>query len=102
MTQDQRRRRRMRILLIEDDENVAEVLADAFAVDGHETAIAHTGEDGLAYLARERPDGVVPDVRLPTLNGVGVLRTIHSTDPNLPVTIMTAVAAEGEAAGIRR
>ena len=49
----------MRILLIEDDEHVAEVLADAFAADGHETAITHTGEEGLAYLARERPDAVV-------------------------------------------
>ena len=56
----------MRILLIEDDESVAEVLADAFAADGHETAITHTGEEGLAYLARERPDAVVLDVRLPT------------------------------------
>ena len=82
----------MKLLLIEDDENVAEVLADAFAVDGHETAIAHTGEDGLALLARERPDAVVLDVRLPTLNGVGVLRKIRSTDPNLPVIIMDRLA----------
>lgn len=88
--------------MIEDDENVAEVLADAFAVDGHETAIAHTGEDGLAYLARERPDAVVLDVRLPTLNGVGVLRKIRSTDPNLPVIIMTGLATQGELAEIRR
>lgn len=92
----------MKLLLIEDDENVAEVLADAFAVDGHETAIAHTGEDGLALLERERPDAVVLDVRLPTLNGVGVLRKIRSTDPNLPVIIMTGLATQGELAEIRR
>src|SRR5437870_8528884 len=91
----------MRLLLIEDDEHVAEVLADAFAADGHETAIAHTGEDGLAYLARERPDAVVLDVRLPTLNGVGVLRKIRSTDPNLPVIIMTGLATQGGAGGVR-
>ncbi len=92
----------MKLLLIEDDENVAEVLADAFAADGHETAIAHTGEDGLACLARDRPDAVVLDVRLPTLNGVAVLRQIRSTDPTLPVIIMTGLATRGELAEIRR
>src|SRR5438874_5355271 len=92
----------MRLLLIEDDEHEAEVLADAFAADGHETAITHTGEDGLAYLARDRPDAVVLDVRLPTLNGVAVLRQIRSTDPTLPVIIMTGLATAGELAEVRR
>jgi DNA-binding response OmpR family regulator len=92
----------MRILLIEDDEDVAEVLAYAFAEDGHETAITHTGEDGLAYLARDRPDAVVLDVRLPTLDGVGVLRQIRASDPTLPVIIMTGLATRGELAEIRR
>ena len=92
----------MKLLLIEDDENVAEVLADAFAIDGHETTIAHTGEDGLAQLARERPDAVVLDVRLPMLNGVAVLRQIRTTDQTLPVIIMTGLATPGELAEIRR
>jgi DNA-binding response OmpR family regulator len=92
----------MRLLLIEDDESVAEVLADVFAADGHETEIRHTGEDGLAYLARERPDAVVLDVRLPTLDGVGVLRQIRSTNPTLPVIIMTGLATPEELDEIRR
>jgi DNA-binding NtrC family response regulator len=92
----------MRILLIEDDENVAEVLADAFAADGHEIAITHTGEEGLTYLAHDRPDAIVLDVRLPNLNGVGVLRQIRSVDPALPVIIMTGLATAGELAEIQR
>ena len=92
----------MKLLLIEDDAAVAQVIAHAFAADGHETAITHTGEDGLAYLTRDRPDAVVLDVRLPTLNGVAVLRQIRSTDPTLPVIIMTGLATPGELAEIRR
>jgi two-component system response regulator MprA len=92
----------MRILLIEDDESVAEVLADAFAADGHETAIAHTGEEGLRRIAHERPDAVVLDVRLPTLSGVAVLSRIRSTDSALPVIIMTGLATAGELAQIKR
>ena len=50
----------MKRLLIEDDVRVAQILAEAFGEDGHETTIRYTGEDGLAYLTRERPDAVVP------------------------------------------
>ncbi len=46
----------MKLLLIEDDERVAQVLAEAFRADGHETTVRHTGEDGLDYLTRERPE----------------------------------------------
>src|SRR5437773_10242674 len=92
----------MKLLLIEDDERVAQVLAEAFRADGHETTVRHTGEDGLAYLRRDRPDAVVLDVRLPELNGVAVLRQIRSSDPELPVLIMTGVATLGEIAEARR
>jgi DNA-binding NtrC family response regulator len=78
------------------------VLAEAFASDGHETAIRHTGEAGLAYLAREHVDAVVLDIRLPVLNGVAVLRQVRSTDPTLPVIIMTGFATPGEIAEVRR
>lgn len=92
----------MRLLLIEDDEEVAQVLSEAFGADGHETTIKHSGEDGLDYLHSERPDAVVLDVRLPRLNGVAVLRQIRSTDLVLPVIIMTGLATPGEIAEVRR
>ena len=92
----------MKLLLIEDDEHVAQVLAEAFGSQGHATAIRYTGEDGLAYLTRERPDAVVLDIRLPRLNGIAVLQQIRATDPVLPVIIMTGLATPGEIAEARR
>ena len=92
----------MRLLLIEDDEQVAEVLSDAFGSQGHEITIRHTGEEGLVYLTHDRPDAVVLDIRLPKLNGVAVLRQIRARDPNLPVIIMTGLATPGEIAEVRR
>jgi DNA-binding response OmpR family regulator len=92
----------MRLLLIEDDERVAEVLSDAFGSQGHEIVIRHTGEDGLVYLTHDRPDAVVLDIRLPKLNGVAVLRQIRASDPSLPVIIMTGLATPGEIAEVRR
>src|SRR6266550_7467035 len=96
------RREPMKLLLIEDDVSMARVLAEALTDDGHETTIRYTGEDGLAYLARERPDAVVLDVRLPAIDGVGVLRQIRATDQGLPVIIMTGLATLGEIAEARR
>jgi DNA-binding NtrC family response regulator len=92
----------MKLLLIEDDVRVAQILSEAFVADGHETTLRHTGEDGLAYLSRERPDAVVLDIRLPTMGGIAVLRQIRSTDPTLPVIIMTGLATPGEIAEARR
>ncbi len=92
----------MKLLLIEDEVRVAEVLAKAFEESGHETAITYTGEDGLAFLARERPDAVVLDIRLPTINGVSVLRQIRVIDPGLPVVVMTGFATPAELEEVRR
>jgi DNA-binding response OmpR family regulator len=92
----------MKLLLIEDDLSMARVLAEALAEDGHEPTIRHTGEDGLAYLARERPDAVVLDVRLPRMSGIAVLRQIRATDPELPVMILTGMATPEEIAEARR
>ena len=92
----------MKLLLIEDDEHVAQVLSEAFGSQGHETTVRHTGEEGLSYLTGERPDAVVLDIRLPGLGGVAVLRQIRATDPALPVIIMTGLATPGEIAEVRR
>jgi DNA-binding response OmpR family regulator len=92
----------MNILLIEDDVHVAQVLSEAFHADGHSTTVRYTGEDGLTFLSRERPDAVVLDIRLPDIDGVSVLRQIRSTDAVLPVIIMTGLATSGEIAAARR
>ncbi len=91
----------MKLLLIEDDANVAEVLAIAFGEEGHEATIAYTGEEGLARLRQERPDAVLLDVRLPKMNGIEVLRRIRSNDQTLPVIIITGLATQSEVAEAR-
>ncbi len=91
----------MKLLLIEDDVNVADVLALAFGEEGHETTIAYTGEEGLTRLRQERPDAVLLDVRLPEMNGIEVLRRIRSIDQVLPVIIITGLATESEVAEAR-
>ena len=91
----------MNLLLIEDEADVADVLALAFREDGHEAVIAYTGEEGLTRLRQNRPDAVLLDIRLPKMNGIEVLRAIRSMDQTLPVIILTGLATPAEIAEAR-
>jgi len=89
------------LLLIEDDVDVADVLARAFREEGHRTFVSYTGEEGLARLGQERPDAVLLDIRLPKMNGIEVLRRIRLADKILPVIIITGLATPAEIAEAR-
>src|SRR2546422_11473759 len=84
------------LLVIEEDEDVAYVLASAYREEGHRTTVAYTGQEGLLRLSQERPDAVLLDVGLPKMNGIEVLRRIRSVDQALPVIIITGLATKSE------
>ena len=92
----------MRILIVDDEAAVANLLADAIQIQGHEATVVHRGEEALALLARERPDAVFLDVLMPGMNGVEVLRLIRATDPVLPVILITGHARDEELDEARR
>lgn len=79
----------MKLMLIEDDVNVASVLLETFAKQGHQLKVFHNGEEGLAELSHDRPDAVLLDLRLPKMGGLDILRRIRETDGELPVIIVT-------------
>ncbi len=82
----------MRILVVDDDRDIREVLALILASEGHEVDTAGNGESGLAHLRRgARPSLILLDMMMPKLDGEGFLRAMRS-DPNLadiPVVILT-------------
>jgi DNA-binding response OmpR family regulator len=94
--------RAMRILLVEDDAPVAEFLAEAFQEAGHQTVIAHSGEEALRALRRESPEVVFLDLILPKMNGIQVLERIRLINETLPVIILTAHPNLEEVAEARR
>ena len=83
----------MKILIIEDDAAVAQVLADSVTLAGHEAIVASNGEAGLAKLAESGADAVFLDVVMPGLDGIHVLRLIRAREPDLPVVIITGQAS---------
>jgi DNA-binding response OmpR family regulator len=78
-----------RILLVDDDVELAAMLSEYLTVEGFETVCAHTGENGIEQAARQTFDAIVLDVMLPGVNGIEVLRRLRERSP-VPVLMLTA------------
>ena len=79
-----------RILLIDDDPTLAELLDIALSGQGYEISGALTSDDGLRSITTSRPDLVLLDIGLPYTNGVETLKLIRSIDPTIRVIMVTA------------
>ncbi len=82
------------ILVIEDEADIADLVA--FNLERHDFRVlkAHDGKEGLDLAMRERPDLIVLDLMLPTLNGLGVLKGLRrdTRTQRIPVILLTARA----------
>lgn len=81
------------VLIIDDDETIAESLAFRLQKQGYHTLIAHAGERGLAMARAERPHIVLLDLRLPDIDGFTVCEQLDS-DPatcHIPVIILSGM-----------
>ena len=81
-----------RILLVDDDAAVREVVGAMLEAVGFEVIGSHTGEEGLATLERDRFDLVVLDWTLPGMSGLDLCRAVRARWTRLPVLFLTANA----------
>jgi len=79
-----------KILVIDDEEAMREVLQVRLAGWGYEVAVAADGAEARDLLARFEPDLVLSDVVLPDTEGTDLLRVFLAEDPDLPVILITA------------
>jgi len=80
----------MRILVVEDEAPMAELIRRCLAENGFAVDVAATGEDGLWYAGETDYDVIVLDVMLPGTDGFGVLREIRAAGRWAPVLLLTA------------
>lgn len=78
-----------RILLIDDDLGLSELLAQLLELEGFELTLAHDGQSGLDLALEQQFDLILLDVMLPKLNGFEVLRALRSKKQT-PVLMLTA------------
>ena len=80
----------MRILIVEDERRMAEVLRRGLAEEGHAVDVAGTGLEGLALATSESFDVIVLDVMLPGLGGLDVTRRLRGAHVRTPILMLTA------------
>lgn len=83
-----------RLLIVEDNEDLAEALAHNLELEGHEVKIAADGRRGLAIASEWHPQLVILDLMLPGIDGYEVLRRLRADHYEGPVMILTAKGEE--------
>ena len=92
----------LKILIVEDDRNIADLLRLYLEREGYEVSIAPDGLKGLERFRREQPALVLLDVMLPGMDGWGVCRSIRS-ESKTPIIMLTAKSeTEDKVAGLKQ
>lgn len=79
----------MRILVIEDDKDIQEVLKNFLEAEGYQVALADDGMEGIAAFHREAADLILLDVMMPKIDGFAVCELIRK-ESDVPIMIVTA------------
>ncbi len=88
-----------KILIIEDDQLVARMYAQAFKSGGLEVVAAADGKKGLSEARSVKPDLILLDIMMPEMNGIAVLRALKAdaSTKSIPVVILTNLAGTQDA-----
>ncbi|MCL2761827.1 MAG: sigma-54 dependent transcriptional regulator [Treponema sp.] len=80
---------KFKILIVDDEKNIREGLAEALAMDGYHTACAADGEEGWKLFGKGDIDLVITDLRMTGMDGAELMRRILAESPGFPVIILT-------------
>jgi two-component system OmpR family response regulator len=91
----------LRVLVVDDEVNIAELLRMALRYEGWDVEVAHSGTKAVAAARSYGPDAIVLDMMLPDFDGMEVLRKIRADTNDVPVLFLTARdAVEDRVAGL--
>ena len=82
-----------KILVVDDDVKLLDLLVDTLTAIGYESVGAEGGEQALAYLSTGEFGLVITDIKMPGMDGVTLLNKIRELYPKLPVMFITGVAS---------
>lgn len=79
----------MKVLLVDDEIEFVNTLSNRLGMRGIKADVVHDGDEALDYVAKEEPDVIVLDLKMPRLHGMEVLRRLSKTNPDIQVVILT-------------
>jgi two-component system, OmpR family, alkaline phosphatase synthesis response regulator PhoP len=85
-----------RVLVVEDNDNLAFGLLTSLELEGHEVLIAPTGQDALRHARDWKPDLIILDIMLPDIDGYRVLQSLRAGGNEAPVLLLTARGEESD------
>lgn len=91
--------RKKKVLVVDDDATLLELLVDTLEAVGYETVAAPGGIEALEALTKQSFDVIVTDVKMPGVDGITLLRKVRRHYPDLPVLFVTGVATPDLIAG---
>jgi CheY-like chemotaxis protein len=80
----------LKVLVVDDEEDIVEVIQDRLEAYGFTVSIAGTGVEALKKLSTERFDGIFLDVKMPEMGGIEALEEIRKRDKKIPIIIITS------------
>jgi DNA-binding response OmpR family regulator len=89
---------KLRIVLVEDDRDLAEITQAALEFEGFHVEVAHDGREGLDAIDRTHPDVVITDLIMPVLDGLQLIEKLLLRGLRLPVIAVSAVGSRLHAA----
>ncbi|MEJ5088833.1 response regulator [Sphingobacterium faecium] len=81
----------MKILIVEDDQRVAELIKRGLEEQGFEATLAYDGLSGKKLSSQDQFDLVITDIILPKVDGLDLCKYIRQTNPDLPIIMLTAL-----------
>lgn len=87
---------KLKILIVDDDQNMAHTLADILGISGYEPLEANSAEQAIKIVKEEKIDCALTDVRMAGMSGVELFEEIQKIEPELPVILMTAYAPDDQ------
>ncbi len=91
----------MRILVVEDQEDLNEIIVRKLKSEGYAVDTCLDGKEALSYIELTEYDGIVLDIMLPGITGLGILKKMRSSGDHTPVLLLTALGSvEDRVAGL--
>jgi DNA-binding NtrC family response regulator len=81
-----------RVLIVDDDDNMAKTLARVLELRGYQAEVANSGEEALQLAQGNHFDCLLSDIKMPGMNGVELFQAFQRHHPEIPIMMMTAYA----------
>ncbi|HKQ60836.1 MAG TPA: response regulator, partial [Candidatus Polarisedimenticolaceae bacterium] len=94
--------RRARILVIDDEQAIVQLVSDALSAEGHQVELAMSGREGVQLAVLSHFDMVLTDLGMPDMSGWEVASRIRKDSPDVPVVLVTGWGASIDEDEVRR